>query len=343
MSAVKQTLPEEERQRALWADIPIRTIVYPSVVAPSYTIAKSGVLLKDSTGDKFLITGNSASRSSERAQVVSRYEVLERVGSWYRQEEAFQRLSVVRWPNLQPLSKSCVFADVAIGPDPTGTRAYDASGLALGPSIEAAARHAVGELLERHRLASLWYHGLPLVRIGDTGEDLAVEGGDIRDIRAYTVADNYRTPFALVVLRMTQGALICGSKCAGDFAAAIDGAMQEAVMLADDVKREKGGSCISGLSGRRRLLSLRDSDVSKRRAEKIEALTRGEVSFNSLRLRGAVPADQVAAPFSGSEPDIEIVVIRNSPGQVVVRAISPAFKTLTTERRKQEDKYDPFC
>lgn len=321
------------------ARVPIQTVARSSKMDPGCFVAKSAVRFKNWLGQSTLVHGFSFGMDKERAEYLSRNEVLERLFAHY-DFVGREALEWISWP--EHILKGEVGAhEVLLGPTPGGYARLDASGLGWHQSVEAAEKHTLLEVVERHLLCKWWYGTMKLKGIGAV---VPLSNGFKME---FATADLPKAiPFVVCVISHELNfTWLCGAAVCTSFQLAMEKAKNEALMLLDGVLSNDKMAFNPNKETMEILLSLRRSNVSKMRRQFHEA-TLGKQQSNGEDLPIAeMDVDEIVQCTLGKDSIIKLVVIRNNEEGSLVRVLcDSALKVKEMRRLKGPERVtDPFC
>lgn len=320
--------------------VPITTVVRRSSLPGLGFVAKSGVHLDAGDEHGATIMGFSCGPNVARAAAISRWEVVERAfATWALVADQCDDDGTVpgyRWPDLAAHVRVPAHEATLGGPDPEV--AWDSTGLACGPSVEAAALHAICERVERFVVARVWYADYGLLPLG---RPCLLEGGGV--LHRYVWAERPTIGFVMTVITdRPPGSLICGTAIRPSLERAAAKSDEEALMLLDSHLEGDDGHCDSDAM-RAQLTSLFEPEVAAARRRHLCSRIRGDglgdpavVSLRSL-LEGL---DAVTR-----EHEPTIAILRQCGEGAVVRAQCSGMECLATlaERDGGATVPHPIC
>jgi ribosomal protein S12 methylthiotransferase accessory factor YcaO len=232
-------------------------------------------------------------------------------------------------PRARPLSEICPHR----GPN---RPSVDATGFAFGWTHAHAVQAATLELIERLLVGEVWYGDRRLLEVALDAPAVPAFEVPAPDLRVYVDGSSASLPLAIVAIHdAAAGIMVAGSDVKLSAPAAIEHALEEAVMLFESVHAGHAPSYESA-NARARYAMLEGRLTHKRAAFLRAKSTPGDVS-------GRVwPLDAIVDAVHGR--DIEIYSLAEGTDFEVVRAIAPQWRLLI-DRRADDDRHllDPFC
>lgn len=331
----------------LWNDNFIKTHVTESSLLPQYYIGSAAVNVLSDNEKWETMCGFSCTENYQQAELIAKYELLERLISRYDiQKRLKKEISHNTYSLLNIYSHKkigiCPPGKLFIEPNPFSVTGAGASGLALACDIEGAVKHAVFELIERHLCSYLWY---------------------TNDIHIYKIfptisLDNYKAdfysiyeiniPFVMTVITSFDKKTIClGHAVKETFIEAKEKSFTEAVMMLDNLLKNKDGVCTND-NTKKRIFSLR----SEKTRIRLSILKSKEIlKLKLTNVEKPYSLREIVQPVCcGDNEDIVVSILyeKQNDDLCVVRAVSDSLHTLTFWRYQNPGnielkKADPFC
>jgi YcaO cyclodehydratase, ATP-ad Mg2+-binding len=318
--------------------LPIKVIIRNSINPKGYYLGKAGIQFTNYSGDKDFLFGFSINHDKDVAKQVAIYELLERLLAryeiQYRIDEDFTRFQAFRWPDWKVVD-CCSPGQLFIGKNPFCPTGVEATGLGLRMTKEAAAEHAILELIERHICAKIWYTDeLPLYEVCT---NIKLEGFEIY----FYIISKQNITFAIAEIFSPQLEIsLFGHAIRKTYEESFNKAFSEALMLLDCLLHNDNGQC-SNQKTKERIISLK-SDLSIKRHNYLHKkvttkLQKEELSQNQFDCKNMVNW------IFGNET-ISVVLLFQDNQFSVVRALSQKAKTLNEYRTSNHiEILDPFC
>lgn len=318
-----------------------KVITEKSIIG-NYIIAKRGMHIRyPGSNNQYFIGGFSCRQKRTEAEMISQYELAERILATYYFSNPNARDN--HYPVFSPTSHKIlgnIDADNALlGPTiKNPANKTDAVGLSYHAHLNNGIEHAINELIERHILGLIWYEKWPIIKLS---ENII----DDYHIHHFTIRLSAKIPFSMCIAFDRNLNFLClGASLSVNPQQASDKAQSEAIMLATDIVNMNNFETIANKISKSRMLSQRDSQINLQRKKYLDEIT------ETTQLNEPSPSYQIKdilKLLSLESDDIGYCVLHTSEQGHVIRAISHKLKTLAMFREKYKDTHnyllEPVC
>lgn len=221
------------------------------------------------------IFGFSGEFEQKKSEISSIYELIEHFifsPFAYSEDSINNLVKYISYENFALVDSTEAIKKFLVGSTGPAGRFYG-NGCGISYDLKAAVMHSKRELMERHLCCEIWYRRVrPLFK--DKSFQVNILDPSIK-LDIYTTDTGNLDTFALAVLECTEtGFFVLGSAIRLYKEDAYKHAIGEAVMFFEDAKKGRSGLSSTEQS-RKKVLSLRDKQESKRRKDYFYALVAG--------------------------------------------------------------------
>lgn len=246
----------------------VKTKSEPSSLVKGLWISRAaiGILVNESIKPLF---GFSAGFVREKAEVSSKYELLERLvflQNIYNEDDLIKPVQYIS-KDIQSFSSKRVIKEFLNG-SMSHRGIFYGNGCAISNNYQEAILHSRDELFERHLCCEIWYKRLPLIREYEFNVELHIPNVNLE---FYTINIREEYKFAIAVIDcIAKDFFVFGAAIRPTIEEAYTHSLSEAAMIFEDaIKGRKGYNTSSRL---KQILSSRDETFSFERKQYFKGL-----------------------------------------------------------------------